>query len=341
MKWKIYNYLIDSKTQAWIANKLFKGLDLPDSTPVKERKRIKKNLRNKVSYYTRILEKEKLIEPLSAKAKPRIYKATSLSPIMSEKTKKDSPSMSEKSNWEFKPQIDCHHISYEYFVVSKPKRQIFWDKVKKLPNGCIDHWLHWPQDIGNITIRYRKGKQKDKVTIWLPSQKIDPTNWKDTEAVIKDYLNKASAWLQKLLLCKLGLPEVYRKPHFAYPVREPEIRQFLKSNTFSLNDKDDTHMDSSPPSLEPCFESNNIQKTAYYSMLPDKVMEIEDAIQGLEPQKIERIEKRLDKLEKTVDRLTDIVERLAEDVITIAETEVTKKPKEKESLDDEDKVMFG
>jgi hypothetical protein len=194
--------------------------------------------------------------------------------------------------------IDVHHISYKFKVNEKPRRIIFWDKSSKLRSGVIQKFLYWPCEIGRITIRYSEcPKSNDNVVIWLPSMKL-PKNQKDRyEAILNDYILKASAWLQRVLLCRLSLLEVYRKPHYSVPVREPELKTFAKIGNLKV---DDTWIDSSPPSREPCFESSNFNKAICYLELPNRVINLES--------RMNRIETNLDRIAVSVDRLLNIFE---------------------------------
>ena len=250
-KIKIYNYLIDGKFQTWIAKTL--GVN-----------------KSYVSRVTRQLLDEGYIKKAINKRRHIVYRATRY------KLTGDTPVKKNGLHWECKStiEIDVHHISYKFKVVDRPRRKIIWDKENHKMRGLVHKYLFWPQEIGRITIRYQENKSEhDSVVIWVPSIKIPADQRDQHEDILYDNLMRASAWMQRLLLCRLSLPQVYRKPHYAVPVREPELRKFLKENTIKIGD---VHADSSPPSLEPHFESTNFEKTRCYIELPDRVLSLEE-----------------------------------------------------------------
>ena len=305
----------DGYSQKKAAEVRFKKIYGHKPTGENEDKKIFKRLQDEAGYYARTLVKEGYLNEQKyyvkqgkvrkkTGGKPKIYVATHIQPIHLESptpinmepsrrvrelpdetkvndNKKDGDNCSydwrEESGVEvLEKDIDVHHLSYEFPVLSEPKRQVHWEKVVNGMNGITQNYIHWiGEDDVETTIRYDEYPHAtDKVVVWLPSITIPAGHHDNTEKLLDHYAWKASKWLQKVMQCRLGLPELYQKrPHYTCPLREPEIRKAVENGMTFKNGE--VRMDNSDPKVGPCFESSSLETTKCYSELPDRTLRIE------------------------------------------------------------------
>jgi hypothetical protein len=325
--------------------------------------------------------KNGFIKPLNKHSKPMIYRATSLTPVMVESP---TPVMVDKYHWvcsvphetkvnenEYdwrieskieveEKDIEVHHLCYKFPVMGKPKRDVKWDKINTKMKGITQKYIYWKgRNNVSTTIRYDEYKNKsDQVVIWLPSTLIPAGQHNNAEKILDDYAYKAVAWLQKVMLCRLGLPELYRRPHYTVPVREPEIRSAIENNMTFKNGE--VWMDNSEPKIGPCFESEVFEKTKCYSEMPDRLLRAESFLEKFTKKFNELdIEHRFDVLEKTVYSVLMAVEQITENQRYLAKGQEkliesqlslqklilddrgSKNQKDDERASDADKTMFG
>lgn len=332
----IYEFLIDGITQSKIVEIFFKRKYKDRLLEEKEKKRIKKRIRQQVSYYTQKLEKYGFIKAISKHARPKVYQRTTATPVLSENA---TPVVSDKSKWDYElpheievsyKNMKVHLLSYQYIVETRPKRDIRWDEIKEnyANGGITQKYLYWPCKIGQITIRYDENKNsKDKVYIWVPAKNIPADQLENCERILQKYMWEASAWLQRVLLCRLGLPEVFNKPHYEADIREPFIYNFAQNNNIKV---DDVHIDSSPPENEPKIESTDKEKVLIYMTLPGRMQALE--------RHIKVIMEAISKLAETQEKMMESNQKFME---SMEELMGFKKKFEKEREDESQQKMFG
>jgi len=342
LEYYIYERLIDGKTQTYIKKLVYKQIynqswndfQLKKDINEPDKKRIDSKLSSMVSYYAKKLLKRGLIRERKyhfrgkvVSGNPKTYMATALTPIVSETT---TSKVSETESWEQKTglkieesDIYVHHISYKFKVYQKPKRKMKWDHGPvKLRSGVEESFLYWPskKDPDHVTIRYMKCQNKDdEVVIWFPSTVIPAGQSANKVGIIDDHVFRHVARLQRILQCRLGLPEVYREPHFETPLREPEIIGLVeKGHTFSMNGVD---MNDSPPKGSPGFESS-FEKVKCYSEMPDRVLRIEKHLDG-EYDRLKRIEMILEKAIISLSKVIETQEKISESHALLIEHQET------------------
>jgi len=281
-EYKIYEYLIDGKLQSWITKTLRVDKAYVSRTTKKLLRLgyIKKaiNKRRHVVYRATPykLTNPTPVENTTLRWERRLPPEIDLQKALKECVEAWNIAIQEKD-------INVHHISYKFPVVQKPKRsKIKWDNITDF-NGVTQRFLkYWDETVGDISIRYSENRYVgDDIVIWLPSYTVPAGQHAQEETIKQEYIWKASAWVQKLLYCRLGVPEIYREPHYATEVREPELIELIESGkTFNFGT---VHFDASPPEKVAHFESTDFDKTKCYSELPDRVMKLEttmDAVLG-------------------------------------------------------------
>jgi len=132
----VYKFLTNNISQISIVEKLYERDHGGKILGVSKKKRILHNLRSKVNYSTKKLEKEGYIEPVSGEANPKVYRSTTRTPVVSES---DTPVVSDKECMEqslphetkVENNIQIESICYKFAVIGKPRRKIHWDHVAK------------------------------------------------------------------------------------------------------------------------------------------------------------------------------------------------------------------
>ena len=274
---------------------------------------VMKRLRHEASYYARKFLKNNWIKENTyvykgkiTRGNPRTYHPTSFTPVISENI---IPVMPEDLRWERETDVEIeefdipvHHISYKFRVLDSPKRNIHWAKGPDLLNGGIEQfYLYWPskKDPDHVTIRYWKNPGgDDEIVIWFPVTVIPAGFHRKEMDLLNEHMYKYVAGVQRVLQCRLGIPEIYRHPHHCFPVREPEVREFIeKGNTISSGN---VMMNTSNPKEGPMFESEKMVVTKCYSELPQRVLRVEDY---LKKQYDQNIPKRIISIEENLERL--------------------------------------
>lgn len=312
----IYEYLIAGVPQIKIVKLWYKKHYGKQNIGREKKNRILKRLRQQVSYYTRKMERNGLVKPVTKDQHVKIYRATSLTPRLSETA---TPRLSENDCWEQscnininETDITVHHISYKFKVQSEPKRDIHWDKgPTKLRSGVEQSFLYWPSqsDPEHVTIRYHKcPNSADEIVLWLPSTVIPAGQHKNKIEVMDEHVCGFIANIQRILQCRLGLPEIYREPHYETPLQQSELIDFIESGRTFKNG--DIHMDDSPPKGSPGFEGP-FEKVKCYSELPDRVLRMEEYIDKAHD-RFGRIENVLEKVVFSLDKITESQNKLVE-----------------------------
>jgi hypothetical protein len=337
-----YHLFKDGYPQIKAAKSRFKKLYSDKSLGEKEKKCLMKRLQQEASYYANELvadgflkEQKHVYKGKIRSGNPKTYTDTSFTPSNSESV---SSSNSELLPWvceapyETKVEntddydwrddsgidvsekdIDVHHLCYKYPVLNEPKRKIKWDKTNNKMNGGItQNYLYWKDDDGiQTTIRYDENPHaSDMVIIWLPSMILPAGQHNNAEELLDDYAFKATSWLQRVMQCRLGLPELYRRPHYTVPIREQELRSAIeKGYTFKNGE---VWMDNSEPKIGPCFESKDFEKTKCYSEMPDRILRVESFLEKFTKEFREmNLEDRLRAQEETMMKVLFSLEQLA------------------------------
>ncbi len=348
-----YNRFVDGYPQSKAAKARFKHLYKGKSLGEKEKKRIMKKLQDEAYYYANKLVEDGFLKEQKyhyngriRSGNPKVYMATSFTPSNTESAtpsntellhrvcelpdetkvddnKKDGGNCSydwrEESGVEIvEKDIEVHHLSYKFKVIDEPRRNISWDKINQDMNGVIQNYLYWPskEDDEHVTIRYDENpKSDDQIVVWLPSTVIPAGQHDRYRDVLDDYAHKAMAWFQRVAQCSLSLPELYRRPHYAVSVREPEIRKAIEAGMTFKNGE--VWMDNSNPKIGPCFETSSMETTKCYSELPDRTNRIEKFLEKFSNM-LKDIPVRMYRQEELMKKTWVVLEKLMDSQETIA-----------------------
>jgi len=343
---KLFYYLKfrDGYTQVNVAKLLFKKAYGRKPTGEDEDKIILKKLQEEAGYYARILVKDGYLEEQKYRyngkmrsGNPKVYVATSVTPSNMELPTSSNmesqrwvgktpieikvPTNGNGHEYDWKKEsgidvlekdIDVHHLSFKFQVNSKPRRKIHWDKINNDMKGIIQKFLYWEGDDAVTTIRYDQYKDaNDMVVMWVPSTTIPAGQHDEYINLLENYMYKASAWFQRVMQCRLSLPEFYRRPHYAVAIREPEVRSAIEKGMTFKNGE--VHMDNSKPKVGPCFESTKFKVTKCYSELPDRMLRVETFLEKAIKEFTDLDFKvRLEKQEEAMYKVWIAIDQLAE-----------------------------
>ena len=206
-----------------------------------ENKRILRRLNHEAGFYAKKLVADEYLEVIKVINKkcpnPKTYKLTTRIPRLSDNiTSGVSEQIYNNQNDDNNSDINVHHNVYRFKVVEKPKINIKWEKINKdLKSGVISYYLSYPCDIGNIIIRYDVCKKSDDdVYIYLPETVVTDGDRKIHEKMMQEYVFSASAFLQRILKCQLGIPMGANKKHYQVAVYQPGVLKFLETANISF-----------------------------------------------------------------------------------------------------------
>jgi hypothetical protein len=256
---------------------------------------------------------KKWIKCIDPKAYCKTYRATPYAPITQREKKVNLFRSGRKTR--------IHNLCWSYKLLEQPRRKIHWDKIIKLKNNVTQKIIYFP--LYTISLF----EPKNKVLIWVKEEYTDDiTKW---EQVSKEHMLQAQAFLQKMFLCRLSLPELERETHFAKPIDDPTIMNVLKRQ--GILKFGDVWIDASKPG----FEYGEIESTDISKLETMQKLQWSDL----------KIPERVNNIEKIMDQLTINVGKMAEAQVTTTEViqqmqESIHQPKnyEKNSKNDQ---MFG
>jgi len=316
---------------------------LADGTPQCNVLKLLKKKHIKIDKSTLSRFTKKLIENGYLKEKPRygkkpiIYMATERNPdnFLKNPRKKNVAFDWRKSGIDkingksmFDNLCNVHLLSFWTPLLRPPASEIKWDNTTTWKNGVTISDKKVVLDIGIVTFRRIKSKNVDKLVVFLPERYLSKDEMKQYMPVLKNYAYKAISWFQKQYKCELGgLPEIYQKPHFAFPA-EMEEKQLARKGLITT--ELGTRLDESKAFPEVEYDDDTL---ALYRMeAPQRILLLEEKIIKMEEtmneiiesvsMQIEMIEKHSEMIEKTlgmVGELTASVERLGQNTAHIAE----------------------
>ena len=263
---------------------LIKGLTQSEIvTKLKGKKKSQKVL---VSRYTKEFLNKNWIKCVDNQAYLKQYRATPTCALTQQKEKVNLLRSGRK--------IRVHNLCWKYKLIGEPKREVNWDKETKLKNGTIQKILYFP----SFTISLFSN---NNIYIWVKEQYIDDVDqW---ERLANETMLHAQAFLQKLLLCQLTLPEIARDPHFAKPIEDPVLMNILKRQ--GIMKFNDVWIDASKPG----FEYGEIESTDINKLETMQKLQWTDL----------KIPERMDSVESMMDRMTITIGKMAESQLQILE----------------------
>ena len=298
-RYKIYKYLIEGYYPGQIAKhlKIDKGY---------------------VSKVIKQLEQGGYIQCINPDGKPKFYAATKKPFKATSKLTKQTPDKLTRLRHR-RNIVEVQKCSFKFKLLSEPQIQK-WDRVWSIRGVKFFQYAHPFENFGNIIFRRAKGSSEDNLIIILPRILIEKPHLKHVERILTDFAVKAGNWFQKRFKCRLGLPEMAQKPHFAVPIKEPSLIPVLQKSSFKV--RENIFADSSPPDLIPEFESTDFRDVVNYLEGIEKVKFLEDKLSIVEKRvdDVEKIiERSVDELSKAVMRTNEAVARLAEQISMLTE----------------------
>jgi len=149
-----------------------------------------------------------------------------------------------------------------------------------------------------VTIRLIRGNGNNgrfgKLVIWMPEKYLSYEQLEFQSDILEGYCQKVANWFMKSFNCQLGLPELYQKPHFAFP-DDPDFLDTAKSLNLG---SDRVWVDRSKGRSE--WETDDVRLAKVRMELPDRVLSLEV--------KVDRIESVVDRISVSVDRLLGLFE---------------------------------
>jgi len=170
-----------------------------------------------------------------------------------------------------------HSIARSYLLERPPKQKVNWDSTW-VNKGTTYSQLRQVFDIGMVTIRMLKGQNEKygRLIIWLPEKYLSYEQLETDEKILDSYCQHVANWFMKNYECRLGLPEIYQKPHFAFP-DDPDFIHSAKK--FNISVGDDYWVDNSDGHAE--WETNDVRLAKTKMQLPKRVMILEKQMNDL------------------------------------------------------------
>jgi len=290
-KYKTLSFLAQGRSQCWIERKgkLFKG----------------KNAASIISRYTKEFLDEGWIEPTGCKY-PKIYRATPIAPLRATGGK-GKPLRTHQIT-------RVHQTRWSMDVLSEMKREITWDKKRKINNNVYNFYLYFP----SVTIQFTPTKVGFGTVVIFPHERyLDEVQMEHHLDIVKEDMRVARAWLQRVLLCRLSVPVEIIDRHFAKPIMNPEVMRVLKkSGSIRV---DDCWIDASKMG----FKYGEIESTDPAKLQAMKMLEWGD----------QQIPQRVSQLEAEISSVTSALETFSDKMDTFLNP-----PKQ---LSPKDLVMYG
>jgi len=170
-----------------------------------------------------------------------------------------------------------HCISRSYLLERPPKQKVNWDSTW-INRGTTYSQLRQVFDIGMVTIRYTKGQNEKfgRLIIWLPEKYLSYEQLESDEKILDSYCQHVANWFMRNYSCQLGLPEIYQKPHFAFP-DDPDFIHSAKK--FNISVGDNYWVDNSDG--HPEWETKDVRLAKLKMQLPERVLTLEKQMSNL------------------------------------------------------------
>ena len=221
-----------------------------------------------ISRYAKEFLDKKWIKCVDPKAYCKTYRATPIAPLTQQKKKVNLLRSGRKTR--------VHNLCWKYKLLEPPRRKISWDKTIELKNNTTQKIIYFP--LYTISLF----EPTNNVFIWVKEEYTeDIEKW---EQIANEHMLQAQAFLQRMFLCKLSLPEIARETHFAKPIEDPTIMNVLKRQ--GMMKVGDVWIDASKPGFEYGeIESTDIDKLKTMEKLqwadqqiPNRVTTLEDKL---------------------------------------------------------------
>jgi hypothetical protein len=232
--------------------------------------------KQRLNYWLNKLKREKLIEHKGWGT----YYLTDLGRLLLSKNKKHLTGSEDSGGFEG---ARLHHVSFKFPVFGCPRVPAGWRRV------CIRNLVKYVGRVGEVTVEMivvaRSGVPVSLIV--YPSPRVDRDPYRALLRAYDEALMVARV-LEERLGMRLGVPEINRKPHFAFP--DPVIKKVAKHVEIS---SDIGKIDQSEGQGE--LEYFSPEKAAEYLAMPDR---------------LRRIEENLNQLTSIVEKISSLFEKL-------------------------------
>ena len=234
-----------------------------------------------ISRYAKEFLDKKWIKCVDPKAYCKTYRATPIAPLTQQKKKVNLLRSGRKTR--------VHNLCWKYKLLEPPRRKISWDKTIELKNNTTQKIIYFP--LYTISLF----EPTNNVFIWVKEEYTeDIEKW---EQIANEHMLQAQAFLEKMFLCRLSLPEIARDTHFAKPIEDPTIMNVLKRQ--GMMKVGDVWIDASKPGFEYGeIESTDISKLETMQKLQWSDLNI--------PDRLKNVETILDKVTENQGRMAEL-----------------------------------
>ena len=270
-----------------------------------------------ISRYAKEFLDKKWIKCVDPNAYCKMYRATPEAPITQREKKVNLLRSGRKTR--------VHNLCWKYKLLEQPRRKVTWDKTIKLKNGVTQKLIYFPLYTISLYL------PSNTILIWVKEEYTDNIDKWDQTA--QEHMLQAQAFLQKMLLCSISLPEVSQDPHFAKPIENPEVMNVLKRQ--GMMRMGEVWIDASKPGFEYGeIESTDINKLKTMEKLQWADLNI--------PDRINKIEEILDKTTENLGRMAELQQDTTFTIDSIDRRVMRiEKPKHKEDESNTDLNMYG